>query len=294
MKHCHALSSLLSNTILSKMSNNAYYEEKYSYSAYPYDNQYPPKTILESVKNAHAPEYGQESPIQDTFDQEFPLSSSTADSGSAGKSKRDRPRSHTPRPSNSFILYRREKHLEIMQQYKGVKTLNNNVISKIVANMWRQESPEVKAHFAAMADAEKRAHMLKYPDYKYRPRKAASKKTAAVRKPTLAPREVKMVPVPEYATGLATYPMMNHQQQLPYMVPSMGYHHNLDQIPRMSMMEHEQERYDQFVISPTYEQDFLHQDALLTPTDYTHAWPMQPVNQVWDLGLEKPFENINE
>ncbi|KAI8915847.1 high mobility group box domain-containing protein, partial [Gorgonomyces haynaldii] len=75
------------------------------------------------------------------------------------------------RPPNSFILYRREKHMEISAQYKGGKTLNNNVVSKIVANMWRQESPEVKAQYAAKAEEEKKAHMLKYPDYKYRPRK---------------------------------------------------------------------------------------------------------------------------
>ncbi|KAI8899577.1 high mobility group box domain-containing protein, partial [Globomyces pollinis-pini] len=75
------------------------------------------------------------------------------------------------RPSNSFILYRREKHVEIMAQYKGGKTLNNNVISKIVASMWKQESAETKARFASLAEQEKKAHMLKYPDYKYRPRK---------------------------------------------------------------------------------------------------------------------------
>ncbi|KAJ3326670.1 hypothetical protein HDU76_012735 [Blyttiomyces sp. JEL0837] len=91
--------------------------------------------------------------------------------GAGGKHKRERNRSHTPRPSNSFILYRREKHAEIMSQYKGAKALNNNVISKIVATMWRQEEPDVKAKYAAKAEEEKKAHMLKYPDYKYRPRK---------------------------------------------------------------------------------------------------------------------------
>lgn len=93
-------------------------------------------------------------------------------------SKRSRSKTHTPRPANSFILYRREKHVEIMAQYKAGKSLNNNVISKIVANMWRAETPEVKAHFAEKASAEKQAHMLKYPDYKYRPRKSPSKANA--------------------------------------------------------------------------------------------------------------------
>ncbi|KAJ3218743.1 hypothetical protein HDU67_004263 [Dinochytrium kinnereticum] len=101
------------------------------------------------------------------------------------KHKRERNKTHTPRPSNSFILYRREKHAEIMSQYKGAKALNNNVISKIVATMWRQEEPEVKAKYAAKAEEEKKAHMLKYPDYKYRPRKSPQKVGAkgAMQKP---------------------------------------------------------------------------------------------------------------
>ncbi|KAI8930159.1 high mobility group box domain-containing protein, partial [Entophlyctis helioformis] len=97
--------------------------------------------------------------------------SASASAKKGGAAKRERPKTHTPRPANSFILYRREKHIEIMAQYKGSKTLNNNVISKIVADMWRSEVPEIKARYAAMADEEKRAHMAKYPDYKYRPRK---------------------------------------------------------------------------------------------------------------------------
>ncbi|KAJ3101848.1 hypothetical protein HDU97_001022 [Phlyctochytrium planicorne] len=104
----------------------------------------------------------------------------------SNKHKRERNKTHTPRPSNSFILYRREKHAEIMSQYKGAKALNNNVISKIVATMWRQEEPEVKAKYAAKAEEEKKAHMLKYPDYKYRPRKSPQKvgaKTVGMQKP---------------------------------------------------------------------------------------------------------------
>jgi hypothetical protein len=84
---------------------------------------------------------------------------------------------HTPRPPNSFILYRREKHSEIVAQHQsqGAKAMNNNMISKIVADMWRQESPEVKAIYAAKAEEEKQAHLLKYPGYKYRPRKSAKR-----------------------------------------------------------------------------------------------------------------------
>jgi len=81
-----------------------------------------------------------------------------------------------PRPSNSFMLYRREKHSEIIKQYQGQKALNNNVISKIVATMWKQESPEVRLKFANLAEEEKRAHMLRHPNYKYQPKKVSKLK----------------------------------------------------------------------------------------------------------------------
>ena len=39
------------------------------------------------------------------------FSSTTLSPTSPSKPKRERPRTHTPRPANSFIIYRREKHL---------------------------------------------------------------------------------------------------------------------------------------------------------------------------------------
>ncbi|TPX37639.1 hypothetical protein SmJEL517_g00594 [Synchytrium microbalum] len=89
-----------------------------------------------------------------------------------------------PRPPNSFILYRRERHAAITSQYKNSagKVLNNNVISKIVASMWQNESPEVKATYTAKAEEEKKAHrekassyITRYPHYKYQPRKNLTK-----------------------------------------------------------------------------------------------------------------------
>ena len=99
-----------------------------------------------------------------------------------GKSKsgrRERPKNHTPRPSNSFILYRKSKHSEIMRSYKGLKALNNNFISKIVARWWKCETEDVKAFWSKRADEEKRAHMEKYPDYKYRPKKTLAKQNSS-------------------------------------------------------------------------------------------------------------------
>ncbi|KAI9330175.1 high mobility group box domain-containing protein, partial [Obelidium mucronatum] len=73
--------------------------------------------------------------------------------------------------SNSFMIYRREKQAEILAQYKGQKALHNNAISKVVADMWREETPEVRAEYAAKAEHEKIQHMIKYPGYKYTPRR---------------------------------------------------------------------------------------------------------------------------
>jgi hypothetical protein len=281
----------------------SYYDEKKYGFPYFSGHYNPSDSLLQQVKSNHAAASAQlVSPIDSIppedvhFDSnEFHLSSSGSATSPNSKSKRDRPRSHTPRPSNSFILYRREKHIEIMQQYKGVKTLNNNVISKIVANMWRQETPEVKAHFAGLADAEKRAHMLKYPDYKYRPRKTAAKKAPIRKSVTSAKGQEKMIPMmsdSNFGNG-----SINYMSQ-PYMVSSYPVHHMLDQTPRMPMMEreHEYDLMSPYGVSPTYEhpQEFLSQDAMLNPTEYNHSWPIQPGNNVWDLGMEpKPFASQN-
>jgi hypothetical protein len=103
-------------------------------------------------------------------------SKSMYSAGSIGKASRKRVTvrpNHTPRPPNSFILYRRDKHAEILLGTE--KSMNNNTISKVVADMWKKESLEVKALYAAKAEEEKRKHFLKYPDYKYQPRKNAKK-----------------------------------------------------------------------------------------------------------------------
>ncbi|TPX54661.1 hypothetical protein SeMB42_g00168 [Synchytrium endobioticum] len=107
----------------------------------------------------------------------------SADDTTKKGTKKEKPANAIPRPPNSFILYRRERHAAITADYKSAagKVLNNNVISKIVASMWQNESPEVKALYTAKAEAAKKMHREKYPNYKYQPRKVARgpPKTAA-------------------------------------------------------------------------------------------------------------------
>ena len=104
------------------------------------------------------------------------VSPSFSVSGKAPKVRKGATRpNHTPRPPNSFILYRKDKHAEIISQNFTEKILNNNTISRLVADMWRKESDHVKALYASKAEEEKQKHFLKYPNYKYQPRKNGKK-----------------------------------------------------------------------------------------------------------------------
>ncbi|KAI9143305.1 hypothetical protein BKA69DRAFT_172110 [Paraphysoderma sedebokerense] len=72
------------------------------------------------------------------------------------------------RPMNAFIIYRREKQRLLLNNYSGI---SNNDISKIVAEMWKNEPEEVKSYFKQIANKVKEEHKKRYPDYKYQPRK---------------------------------------------------------------------------------------------------------------------------
>ena len=223
-----------------------------------------------------------------------PLSASTLSDAKEESSpkKRERPRSHTPRPPNSFILYRREKHMEIMAQYKGGKTLNNNVISKIVANMWRQETPEVKARFAAKAEEEKRAHMIKYPEYKYRPRKGSSKAktptSAKAKKPDatslVMPRSgVLMNPI----DSLRPYPHVLSSSHVYGSFSQQPHYHQMD-VGRMERMGNTYLVSDE--PSPLFAEqvEFLQSDSMMH--SYSPSWP----STVWEMGLDqKPLGSLS-
>ncbi|EGF84214.1 hypothetical protein BATDEDRAFT_7482, partial [Batrachochytrium dendrobatidis JAM81] len=75
------------------------------------------------------------------------------------------------RPANSFLLYRAEMQSIVRKEFAEHEKVNNNTVSKIVGERWRNEPDEVKAKYAALAAEVKRAHAIEYPDYKYTPRK---------------------------------------------------------------------------------------------------------------------------
>ncbi|KAJ3043288.1 hypothetical protein HDV00_005291 [Rhizophlyctis rosea] len=78
-----------------------------------------------------------------------------------------------PRPPNSFILYRREKHPHVLSTNP---TISNNEISKIVAKMWREEPDDVKWAYKMRSEEEAGKHREEFPGYKFRPRKCIAKR----------------------------------------------------------------------------------------------------------------------
>ncbi|KAK9710846.1 hypothetical protein K7432_008196 [Basidiobolus ranarum] len=73
-----------------------------------------------------------------------------------------------PRPNNSFMTYRKDKQKSNLDAHPGI---NNKEVSKIVGEMWRNESEDIKEFYRKKAEQGKRDHALKYPGYKYTPRK---------------------------------------------------------------------------------------------------------------------------
>ncbi|EPY53576.1 transcription factor Ste11 [Schizosaccharomyces cryophilus OY26] len=79
------------------------------------------------------------------------------------------------RPLNSFMLYRRDRQLEI-------PTTNHQSISRIIGELWRNESAQVKRYYAELSALERQKHMLQNPEYKYTPKKRACRRSK--RKPS--------------------------------------------------------------------------------------------------------------
>ncbi|KAG4302895.1 hypothetical protein PCANB_000845 [Pneumocystis canis] len=78
-----------------------------------------------------------------------------------------------PRPPNAFILYRKNQQAHILRQNAN---LCNNDVSRIIGNMWNDESPQVKQRFHRLAEEMKEQHRAMYPMYRYCPRKALKRK----------------------------------------------------------------------------------------------------------------------
>ncbi|KAG5734554.1 HMG-box protein STE11 [Termitomyces sp. T112] len=70
---------------------------------------------------------------------------------------------HIPRPSNSFMLYSKDKR-PLLQGNARDK-------SKLIGELWHVELADVRAHYERRAEDEKKRHAEKYPDYVFHPQK---------------------------------------------------------------------------------------------------------------------------
>ncbi|KAI0741394.1 hypothetical protein C8Q80DRAFT_133603 [Daedaleopsis nitida] len=75
---------------------------------------------------------------------------------------------HIPRPPNSFMLFRAEWFKKYKDTHKD-KRVVQRVHSKSAGADWAVAPPEVKQHYAHLAEQAARAHKERYPGYKYRP-----------------------------------------------------------------------------------------------------------------------------
>nr|WRY74167.1 mating type protein MAT1-1-3 [Diaporthe caulivora] len=71
-----------------------------------------------------------------------------------------------PRPPNAWIIFRSEKSKEVRQGNPGTP---NGDVSKEVSRLWHAAAQEVRDYYGQMAAQKKEEHMLKYPNYRYRP-----------------------------------------------------------------------------------------------------------------------------
>ncbi|KAJ2308029.1 hypothetical protein IWW54_004194, partial [Coemansia sp. RSA 2705] len=71
------------------------------------------------------------------------------------------------RPPNPFIIYRSQRHNELVKLYKG----GNKVISKMIAAEWHSFSPEEKKKYEDQAAVKKHEHEQLYPNYKFMPKR---------------------------------------------------------------------------------------------------------------------------
>jgi hypothetical protein len=88
-----------------------------------------------------------------------------------------------PRPANAWILYRSAKMKVLKEPHtSGQPRRTQADISKLIAEMWKNETPEMRQYYEAMSDMKKAEHLAQYPTYRFQPMKKADKEKARLEK----------------------------------------------------------------------------------------------------------------
>lgn len=81
-----------------------------------------------------------------------------------------------PRPPNAWIIYRSDKVHQLPPIEPGQPRRAQAEVSKMISNMWANESEETRQVYERRAEEAKAAHALKYPGYRFKPMKKEEKR----------------------------------------------------------------------------------------------------------------------
>jgi hypothetical protein len=76
-----------------------------------------------------------------------------------------------PRPPNAWILYRSDKLRQLPPTAPGSPRRAQAEVSKLISNMWKNETEAIRAEYEQRADAKKAEHLAMYPGYRFQPMK---------------------------------------------------------------------------------------------------------------------------
>ncbi|KAL6300271.1 hypothetical protein BKA93DRAFT_539472 [Sparassis latifolia] len=111
---------------------------------------------------------------------------------------------HIPRPRNSFIIFRSQHWQEIKDDPTTPR--HHTAISCLAATRWLALSEEERTHYRQLAELEKEAFYLQYPDYKYHPAfrkdKRAKRNTSRKSSANKTLRAKKLASQPSQSVGM--------------------------------------------------------------------------------------------
>lgn len=81
-----------------------------------------------------------------------------------------------PRPPNAWIIYRSDKVHQLPPLEPGQPRRAQAEVSKMISNMWANESEQTRQEYERRAEEAKAAHALKYPGYRFKPMKKEEKR----------------------------------------------------------------------------------------------------------------------
>ena len=79
------------------------------------------------------------------------------------------------RPANAWILYRSDKMKILKPTEPSAPRRTQADVSKLIAEMWRNETEEVKKYYETLSDLAKAEHHAQYPTYRFQPAKKTEK-----------------------------------------------------------------------------------------------------------------------